>query len=523
MEHSDIGDGDTPRSLEEPLLQQPTSSASDDGAHRAHEDAESTSLPGMCDGLLLETSILIKTLYFLDALSSSTWGRYSAIYYNIHALNSQQIGLIEGLRSAIPTGSMMLWGVVADRWRRRKEVWLGTKTASTSILLLLAIPYIYRSYFRILIVSILAQLFVSDGILDAYTLDLLGRENKMFYGRYRLFASLSWGIGSIIFGWVNDHYSFDWNFLLLGILSICMILLVAKFIPETSSDPPNNVLHDATSEVTPDQGKLSDLLKLAVRPKVLVFLFQVTVMGAAMATVERLLFLYLVNDLGASTLLCGLSVGVNVLFELPIFWYANPIMNALGHDGLFIMAQTCFVLRVYGYTFLSPSTKHWILALEILHGITFACFWTVTTDISKVLIHQTDGAFWSTAIPSAVQMLYSAVGVSLGSILGGWAMHVYGSKEMYSIAARIVLCMLVIQITGSFVCRTCCAEKSFLPANGSPNPSSDDTEDPGHGDEDFVPAEGSLFDRVENEDHCCISRRTTITDIIQSGSLLVTD
>jgi hypothetical protein len=66
-----------------------------------------------------------------------------------------------------------------------------------------------------------------------------------------------------------------------------------------------------------------------------------------MATVERLLFLYLVNDLEASTLLCGLSVGVNVLFELPIFWYASNFMAILGHDGMFILSMTCFVILVY--------------------------------------------------------------------------------------------------------------------------------------------------------------------------------
>lgn len=523
MDDSDFGGGETPGSLQEPLLGQPSSSTRDGGPHPIREDGESI-LPAMYDGLPFQTSIVIKSLYFLDALGSSTWGRYSAIYYNIHDLNSQQIGLIEGLRSAIPTGSMVLWGVVADRWHRRKAVWLGTKTTSTCILLLLAIPYIYRSYLRILVVSILAQLFVSSGILDAYTLDLLGRENKMFYGRYRLFASLSWGIGSIIFGWVNDHYSFDWNFLMLGLLSLFMIMLVAKFIPETSTDPPNNVQDDVPSQVMPDQGKLSDLLKLAIRPRVLVFLFHVTMMGAAMATVERLLFLYLVNDLGASTLLCGLSVGVNVLFELPIFWYANPIMNALGHDGLFIVAETCFVVRVYGYTLLSPSAKIWILALEILHGVTFACFWTVTTDISKVLIHQTDGAFWSTAIPSAVQMLYSAVGVSLGSILGGWVMHVYGSKEMYSIASKVVLCMLVFHIIGSLICRTCCEEKSFLPANSGPNPSSNESGDLRHGvDDDFLPGEENVLHCAESEDECYVGHRTTITDIIQNGNLFVTD
>jgi PPP family 3-phenylpropionic acid transporter len=407
------------------------------------------------DGLPFETSVLIKSLYFLDALGSSTWGRFSAIYYNLHGLNSQHIGLIEGLRTAVPTLSMVLWGVAADRFHSRKLVWLTTKAASTAILLMLALPYVYSSFLRILGVSILAQMFVSNGILDAYTLDLLGTENKIFYGRYRLFASLSWGLGSIIMGWVTDHYGFEPNFIMFGLLAILMLILVATKIPETT--PPE------ASAVEEESGKLMELVLLATRPRVLVFLLEVVVMGAGMATVERLLFLYLVNDLEASTLLCGLSVGVNVLFELPIFWYASNFMAVLGHDGMFIVAMACFVVRVLGYTLLTPATKWAVLLLEVLHGITFACFWVVSTDISKVLVHQTRGAFWSTAIPASVQMLYSAVGVSLGSVIGGWAMHRYGSREMYTFTACIVGATLVMHIVGSIAARVFCGRSSFLP------------------------------------------------------------
>jgi predicted MFS family arabinose efflux permease len=186
-------------------------------------------------------------------------------------------------------------------------------------------------------------------------------------------------------------------------------------------------------------------------------------MGAGMATVERLLFLYLVNDLQASTLLCGLSVGVNVLFELPIFWYASKFMAVFGHDGLFMISMICFVIRVYGYTLLTPATKWAVLLLEVLHGITFACFWITSTDISKILVHQTRGAFWSTAIPSSVNMLYSAVGCSLGSVVGGWAMNRYGSREMYKFTACIVFGTLVLHTIGTVTSRVffgC----SFLPS-----------------------------------------------------------
>ena len=486
------------------------------------------------DGLeCWETSVLIKALYFLDALGASAWGRFSAIYYNLHGLNPQHIGMIEGLRTALPTLSQVLWGIVADKFQSRKKVWILTNTMSTLILLTLALPVVYTSFTKILVVSIGSSLFVSSGILDAFTLDVLGSANKMYYGRYRLYASLSWGFGSIVMGWITDHYhNFEPNFILFGILALVMVALVAWKIPnvttttattvdvtpptpstrtttttatatttesidenndnhtpsdshapllESQSDPPPPPRQDQGEEEDPHRHHhLMELVCLAARPQVALFLSEVIIMGAAMATVERLLFLYLVNDLQASTLLCGLSVGVNVLFELPIFWHAETVMKTLGgHDGMYLVAMLCFFVRVVGYTWLTPATRCYILLLEVLHGITFACFWIASMDISKGLVHQTKGAFWRTAIPSSVQMLYAAVGVSLGSILGGWAMHKYGSRTMYKCTAGIVAVTFCIHLVGSIVSRVFWNGASFLPDYSNHEHESSDNDDDG--------------------------------------------
>jgi predicted MFS family arabinose efflux permease len=504
--------GETTRHLQEPLLSQQQSilvenrgdengilidgNDADGNENREQQEIPVAASQQLYDGLKFRDSILIKSLYFLDALGSSAWGRFSAIYYNTHGLNPQHIGVIEGLRTVVPCISMIFWGFIADRFNCRKQVWLWTKVGGSVILLFLALPYVTQSFYRILFVSVIAQLFVSNGaILDAYTLELLGTANKLFYGRYRLYASLSWGMGSMVMGWVADHYGFDWNFIMFGALSFLMIVLVAYYIPnsinvdstrqeESVTTTTSSSIRSTSNEETDveDDGdgddddddddtagqsseRIADLLILIFQPRVIFFLIEITIMGAAMATVERLLFLYMVNDLDSSTFLCGLSVGVNVIFELPIFWHASSILNFLGSDGMFLLSMTCFVVRVYGYTLLTPSTKWWILALESMHGVTFAMFWIVTTDVSKVLIDKSKGGFWSTTIPSIVQMLYTAVGATIGSVLGGFAMHQFGSRSMYLFTAEVVFCLLLVHLMGSILARTkyCNRIGSLLP------------------------------------------------------------
>lgn len=278
-------------------------------------------------------------------------------------------------------------------------------------------------------------------------------------------------------GSVTDRWGFEPNFAAFGMLSIVNVLLVAWRIPniDTKSEDERRGNGSETGDNRDSSGAeeahIVDLLKLALCPRVAAFMIQTVVMGGGMATVERLLFLYLVNDLGASNLLCGLSVLTNVIFELPIFWFAQHFMGILGRDGMFFVSMLCFVVRVYGYTLLVPSTRWFILPLEALHGVTFACFWVTLTDVTKSLIIEAKG--WSTTIPTAIQMLYNAVGVCLGSVLGGWAMKELGARKMYQDVALIVSINLGLHIMGSVSSRLF-LKRGFLPEDSKITTEEDD-------------------------------------------------
>ena len=71
--------------------------------------------------------------------------------------------------------------------------------------------------------------------------------------------------------------------------------------------------------------------------------------------VERFLFIYLIDELGASTALCGGTVLLTVLFEIPIFHYYDKIETSIGRGGVLTIAYICYVVRVFGYTHTIPS------------------------------------------------------------------------------------------------------------------------------------------------------------------------
>ena len=109
--------------------------------------------------------------------------------------------------------------------------------------------------------------------------------------------------------------------------------------------------------------ELRRLLNGLLRAPVLLFLAEVAVLGAGVALVESFLFAYLENNLRASALLCGGTVGVTVTFSVPIFLNSTFLLHAIGHDGLFLLAKVAYVVRVFGYTFLIPSTVQTVYLL----------------------------------------------------------------------------------------------------------------------------------------------------------------
>merc|ERR1719184_253866 len=79
----------------------------------------------------------MKFLYFLNGLTTATWGRFGTIYYMLKGLSPRQIGLIEGFMPAVKAMASFLWGYLADMSKRKKTVFFFTRVLSTGILVML--------------------------------------------------------------------------------------------------------------------------------------------------------------------------------------------------------------------------------------------------------------------------------------------------------------------------------------------------------------------------------------------------
>ena len=394
----------------QPLLTQ--QEGFEDGVAKSDEDEE---LPFL-------KLIFFRIVYFLDGLTSTTWGRFGIIYYNqVKHLSPAQIGVLSGIMPLISFVFQPLWGAIADGIHSRKSVYVGCKVLSTSALLVLSLPSI-DNFWRVFgCVSGVAAL-QAEGVLDAHTIDFLGDANRALYGTIRVWAAISWGLGAVVMGFITDQYGFELNFCIYGSMSVAMLLVVHFGLSTRSSSEQARYDNPITSRPRPEVLRRA-LLKLPV----ILWLVEVAWIGAAMSLVDSFLFVYLQNELQASTLLCGWTVGVTVLFELPIFWSSSFLLKRVGHDLLFLMALVAYATRVIGYTLLEPSTVYWVLSLEVLHGITFASMWTASVDYSATVAPKE----WSTTVQSILSTVMTCVGGGVGPILGGLVIKNFGFLVLY--------------------------------------------------------------------------------------------
>ena len=198
-------------------------------------------------------------------------------------------------------------------------------------------------------------------------------------------------------------------------------------------------------------------------PRAVFFFAEVALLGAAFALVECGILFYFLIDLGASTFLCGLTVGVTVLFEIPIFYYSEWVLTKLSNDVLFLTAMVAYGLRVWGYSLLTPATVNYVLLLELLHGITFACMWIAAVEYVKIL----SPPEWVATGQLLLSALKSCLGGGVGAVLGGWAYTRWGGVLLYRGAALVMAGAVVAHVAAVGASWWCSRKKGNNGGGGS--------------------------------------------------------
>ena len=309
--------------------------------------------------------------------------------------------------------------------------------------------------------------------LDGLTLAQLERDgiDKQNYGKERMYGALSWGISHILLGKVIDIFGYSalYGTTILAFVG-CMIVfhLYAKsnsalryvgvgvtiegdttnemdqyiygakksaddkeYIMSTTAieDDDINANDNATSDGRITSLDLVGILLQKASIGDVSFIISLFALFIGMSVVESMIFLYF-EFLGGSTIMCGLTVCVTVLFELPLFHYAPNVLKLLGSAAMLQLACLAYVIRVIGYSYIPLSHPYLVLFFEPLHGVTIAFAMTSSVAFADDWVpkgYESSGQ----AYISMISGLGQFTGLCIGGVLGG--------RTLYRVLAVIVI------------------------------------------------------------------------------------
>eukprot|EP00747_Dinoflagellata_sp_TGD_P185088 gnl/TRDRNA2_/TRDRNA2_41382_c0_seq2.p1 gnl/TRDRNA2_/TRDRNA2_41382_c0~~gnl/TRDRNA2_/TRDRNA2_41382_c0_seq2.p1 ORF type:complete len:285 (-),score=36.60 gnl/TRDRNA2_/TRDRNA2_41382_c0_seq2:81-935(-) len=229
---------------------------------------------------------------------------------------------------------------------------------------------------------------------------------------------------------MQEHYSFAVQHVLVVLIAVLSLVVLC-----TQGRPPKaeGGKGPAGLAALADNAALCALMRsYGASWMILSFFAYAVTLGVGMTIVEHLIFL-LFRELNATYFLCGVSVVVTVVFEIPLFQFSKRLLSAFGTSGLLAAAGLCYSFRVVGYT-LCPGGWY-VLLFEPMHGVTIATFQTASVEMMASI---TPPAFAATG-QAFLGLLRSGVGGTAGNYLGGLIIRLYGESACYRTSAVVVL------------------------------------------------------------------------------------
>lgn len=361
-----------------------------------------------------------------------------ALYYTSLGFSGAQIGLILGVGPLLSLFATPFWAGLADAKNRHREILIGGVLAL--ILIYGSIPLL-RSFPQIIVAVILLALLSSHvlALQDSATMHMLGNQLNR-YGRIRLWGTIGWGVGALLFGALLNQFGLVWMFWIYSFLMLINLFIV------------RHLEFDKNAET---KSFFVGIKALLSSPRWLLFFLMVFLSAIGLSAHGSYLSL-LLDSLPSSTFFgfyfpvvfaVGAALFASTLFELPVMFFSTTLFRWFGNRELFIIAMLTIGLRNTLYAFVSTPAQ--VLAVQVLHGFTYALLWL--GGINFVAQNAPPG------LRATAQGLFSTVligfGFAAGNFINGSLIDIIGVAGMFLVTGAVVFSglLLVLLLDKRFV------------------------------------------------------------------------
>lgn len=360
----------------------------------------------------------------LSALEFMFWATFAAyypftvIFLQDKGLSNTAIGTILSINSFIVIFAQPFWGMISDRIRSVKKVFLLCLITSTIVIQFF--PVIPSAIGMGILLAALAIFEAPLGaLMDSLVIQQIRNEPDLSYGSIRLWGSLGYAVFAYLFGIVVDKAPMHYNFIIFAVMATITILITRKIKDKGSA-----------SSISFKEMRISQLLKNYSYISFLLFSIVIYIP-------HRASFSFLPNLLtlvGASPGTQGIVAAIMAFSEIPLFLAGHKLLKRFKPIHLILGSSLFFLLRQVAY--LTAKTPEQVILAQLFHGPSFALFLNGAVYYIDSLAPD---KLKSTAQTLATS-LYNGVSGILANYGGGWVIDNLGIRKLYSIG----ICAIII-------------------------------------------------------------------------------
>lgn len=356
----------------------------------------------------------LKVLLFSFYATNTIIISYLPLYLKYKGLNGTEIGWVLAIMPFASIFSQPFWGYMSDKFKTVKWIII------LCTLMLLITGMIFFQMNGLIAFFITGTIFfffvtpiepLSDSIAQRRA-----NEVGISFGAIRSWGAIGFAVSSLLVGELLSRIGIQhmiWPYLFFAVIA----LVVAFFLKDvrTSSEPI----------------VLKDISKLIKNIPLIIFLLLIVILMITHNTNDIFIGLYIV-ELGGSERLVGIAWFVGVISEAIVYFLAGKWFRKY-HPLIFvIIAGVLYTLRWFLYGMVDDPFI--IIALQVLHGLTFGVFFIAAFDYVTRLI---PNLLMSTG--HLVFFAFMGIAGIIGSLLGGSLFEAVGGEVLYMILGWIAL------------------------------------------------------------------------------------
>jgi len=152
----------------------------------------------------------LRRLYALAWFVASGFIPFFVLWLNGRGFSPTQIGLVLGASALASIAAAPFWSHAADRSAGTTRALQWALMSATVSTLILALTGSVLGAVMAAVALLSASTSAVTPLTDALAVQMLGRERLHTYGRYRLWASVGWGVGAIALGALFQWRGLEW-------------------------------------------------------------------------------------------------------------------------------------------------------------------------------------------------------------------------------------------------------------------------------------------------------------------------